>query len=55
MKQVFSRAKILYFYDNSLSSSPLFGTGESAVFSNMLIVTDPPQGRPVGGGGVHRK
>ena len=27
----------------------------SAVFTNMLIDTDPPRGRPVGGGGVHRK
>ena len=27
----------------------------NAVFTNMLIDTDPPQGRPVGGGGVHRK
>ena len=27
----------------------------SAVFTNMLIGTDPPRGRPVGGGGVHRK
>ena len=25
------------------------------VFTNMLIDTDPPRGRPVGGGGVHRK
>jgi hypothetical protein len=27
----------------------------SAVFANMLIDTDPPRGRSVGGGGVHRK
>jgi hypothetical protein len=27
----------------------------SAVFTNMLTGTDPPRGRPVGGGGVHRK
>ena len=27
----------------------------SAVFAIMLIDTDPQRGRPVGGGGVHRK
>ncbi len=26
-----------------------------AVFTSMLIDTDPPRGRSVGGGGVHRK
>ena len=27
----------------------------SAVFADMLTDTDPPRGRPVGGGGVHHK
>jgi len=26
-----------------------------AVFANIFIDTNPPRGRPVGGGGVHRK
>jgi len=44
---------------NFYEGSPPQGLSEarrgSAVFANMLIDTDPPRGRPVGGGGVHRK
>jgi hypothetical protein len=44
---------------NFYEGSPHQGLSEArqgnAVFTNMFIDTDPPRGRPVGGGGVHRK
>ncbi len=50
--------KIIKPYDFMRAPSPL-GLSEarrgSAVFTSMLIDTDPPRGRPVGGGGVHHK
>jgi len=44
---------------NFYEGSPPQGLSEarrgSAVFTNMLIDTDPLRGRPVGGSGVHHK
>jgi len=42
-------------YEGSPPQGPSGARRGSAVFSDMLIITDPPRGRPFGGGGVHRK
>jgi len=43
------------FYEGSTPQGLSEARRGSAVFTNMLTGTDPPRGRPVGGGGVHRK
>jgi len=41
-------------HESSPPQGPSGARRGSAVFSNMLIVPDPPRGRPAGGGGVPR-
>jgi len=45
---------IKLFYEDSPPQGLSEARRGSAVFATMLIDTDPPRGRPVGGGGVHR-
>jgi hypothetical protein len=47
------RLLIILFYEFTRLMA-LRGTAGQEVFLN-FIVTDPPRGRPVGGGGVHHK
>jgi len=43
------------FYGGSPSQAPSGARWGNTVFTNMLIDTDRPRGRPFGGGGVHRE
>jgi len=41
------------FCEGSPPQGPSGARRGSTVFSDMLIITDPPRGRPFGNGGVH--
>jgi hypothetical protein len=47
--------KIIEIYEDHPPQGLSEARRGSVVFPNMLTDTDPPRGRPVGGGGVHRK